>query len=101
MNRERYPSEIGVVKTIDRYITVNEFAEIDLLSKGNCSDNFTEGDLNRYEWFLNKISTQPEFTPMAITYFERIFPKKEKELRLHKKFFSGLTREERENIFHL
>lgn len=36
---------------------------------------------------------------MAVTWFEKTLPKKEKELRVHKKFFTGLSKEEKKELF--
>ena len=48
---------------------------------------------------LEKVNAQPEHTPMAVTWLEKAFPKKEKELRVHKKFFTGLSKEEKKELF--
>jgi hypothetical protein len=59
----------------------------------------TDETIKEYEWFLEKVNAQPEHTPMAVTWLEKTFPKKEKELRVHQKFFTGLSKEEKKELF--
>ena len=99
LDAQRMPSEIGVVKKLEVPITAKELAELDYRSRKKDPSLLTEELLKEYEWFLDKVKSQPEHTPMAVTWFERIFPKKEKELRVHKKFFSGLSKEEKKELF--
>lgn len=99
LDSERLPSEIGVVKKIHGHITARELAELDYTSRKKDVSLLTDEIIREYEWFLEKVNAQPEHTPMAVTWFERIFPKKEKELRVHKKFFTGLTKEEKKELF--
>ena len=101
LNDQRLPSEIGVVKTINGQITAKDLAELDFKSRDKDLKLITDETISEYEWFLEKVNAQPDHTPMAVTWFERVFPKKEKELRIHKKFFTGLTKEERKEIFEV
>lgn len=101
LNDQRLPSEIGVVKTINGQITAKDLAELDFKSRDKDLKLITDETIGEYEWFLEKVNAQPDHTPMAVTWFERVFPKKEKELRIHKKFFTGLTKEERKEIFEV
>jgi hypothetical protein len=96
---QRMPSEIGVVKNINRYITARDLAELDYKSRKKDLTLLTDETIKEYEWFLEKVNAQPEHTPMAVTWLERTFPKKEKELRVHKKFFTGLSKEEKKALF--
>ncbi|MET3194111.1 hypothetical protein [Bacillus sp. OAE603] len=99
LNGKRMPSEIGVVKKIDCHITARELAELDFTSRKMDVSIINDEVIAEYEWFLDKVNAQPEHTPMGVTWFERVFPKKEKELRFHKKFFSGLSKEEKKELF--
>ncbi|PSL40925.1 hypothetical protein B0H99_10357 [Planomicrobium soli] len=99
LDAQRMPSEFGVVKKIEVPITAKELAELDYKSRKKDLSLLTEELLKDYEWFLDKVNSQPKHTPMAVTWLERIFPKKEKELRVHKKFFSGLSKEEKKELF--
>lgn len=99
LDAQRMPSEIGVVKKLEVPITAKELAELDYKSRKKDLSLLTEESVKEYEWFLDKVNSQPEHTPLAVTWFERIFPKKEKELRVHKKFFSGLSKEEKKELF--
>ncbi|ANC78833.1 hypothetical protein ABE65_019325 [Fictibacillus phosphorivorans] len=101
LNDQRLPSEIGVVKTINGQITAKELAELDFKSRDKDLKLITDETISEYEWFLEKVNAQPDHTPMAVTWFERVFPKKEKELRIHKKFFTGLTKDEKKEIFEV
>lgn len=101
LNDQRLPSEIGVVKTINGQITAKDLAELDFKSRDKDLKLITDETISEYEWFLEKVNAQPDHTPMAVTWFERVFPKKEKELRIHKKFFTGLTKEERKELFEV
>jgi len=99
LNPERMPSEIGVVKKIIGEITARELAELDYTSRKEDISLLNEDAFKEYEWFLEKVNAQPEHTPMAVTWFEKTLPKKEKELRVHKKFFTGLTKDEKTEVF--
>lgn len=93
------PSEIGVVKNINGQITAKGLAELDFKSRRKDLKLLTDEVIKEYEWFLEKVNAQPEHTPMAVTWLEKLFPKKEKELRVHKKFFTGLSKEEKKELF--
>jgi hypothetical protein len=99
INEQRMPSEIGVVKNINGQITAKELAELDYNSRKKNLKLLTDEIIKEYEWFLEKVNAQPEHTPMAVTWLEKTFPKKEKELRVHKKFFTGLSKEEKKELF--
>ncbi|KMJ55314.1 hypothetical protein AB685_27895 [Bacillus sp. LL01] len=99
LNQERMPSEVGVVKKINGTITARELAELDYGTRDEDISLLDDDTVKEYQWFLEKVNAQSEHTPMAVTWFERVFPKKEKELRLHKKFFTGLTKEEKKDLF--
>ncbi|GGI13913.1 hypothetical protein [Gottfriedia solisilvae] len=99
LNDERMPSEIGVVKKLDECITAKDVAVLDFTCRNMDISLINDEVIAEYEWFLDKINEQPEHTPMAVTWFERIFPKKEKELRVHKKFFTCLNKEEKKQLF--
>ncbi|USK32589.1 hypothetical protein LIT25_18585 [Bacillus sp. F19] len=99
LDDERLPSELGVVKKIKVPISARELAERDYTSRKKDLSLLTDEIVKEYEWFLEKVSAQPEHTPIAVTWFERVFPKKEKELRVHKKFFTGLTKEQKKELF--
>ncbi|WP_110111541.1 hypothetical protein [Bacillus sp. CGMCC 1.16541] len=98
LDDKRIPSEFGVVKKVNGGITAVKLAELDYQSQNKDISLLTDEVVNEYEWFLEKVNAQPEHTPVAVTWFERVFPKKEKELRIHKKFFTGLTKEEKRAI---
>jgi hypothetical protein len=97
--KERMPSEIGVVKKINGQITAKELAELDYKSRKIDLSRLTDEKVKEYEWFLEKVNAQPEHTSMAVTWLEKTFPKKERELRVHKKFFTGLSKEEKKDLF--
>lgn len=99
INAQRMPSEIGVVKYINCHITAKELAELDFNSRKKDLTLLTDGIVKEYEWFLEKVNAQPENTPMGVTWLEKTFPKKEKELRIHKKFFTGLSKKEKKELF--
>jgi hypothetical protein len=99
INEERMPSEIGVAKKINGYITANELAVLDYKSRNKDLNLLNNEIVKEYEWFLEKDNSQPENTPMAVTWLEKTFPKKEKELRVHKKFFTGLSKDEKKELF--
>ncbi|TXC81581.1 hypothetical protein FS935_22020 [Metabacillus litoralis] len=99
INDQRMPSEIGVVKKINGHITARELAELDYKSREKDLTLLTDESVKEYEWFLEKVNAQPEHTPMAVTWLEKTFPRKEKELRVHKKFFTGLSKEEKKELF--
>ena len=101
LNDQRLPSEIGVVKTINSQITAKDLAELDFKSRDKDLKLITIETISEYEWFLEKVNAQPDHTPMAATWLERVFPKKEKELKIHKKFFTGLTKDEKKEIFEV
>lgn len=99
LNSERMPSEIGVVKKIEGYVTAEDLARLDYESRKKDVSLINEEILKEYEEFLQKINAKPEHTPMAVTWLEKIMPKKTRELRVHKKFFSGMSNEEKKSIF--
>ncbi|MDM5317216.1 hypothetical protein QUF49_14500 [Fictibacillus sp. b24] len=99
VNEQRMPSEIGVVKNIKDGITAKELAELDYKSRKKDLKLLTDKAIKEYDWFLEKVNAQPEHTPMAVTWLEKTFPRKEKEMRVHKKFFTGLTKEEKKELF--
>jgi hypothetical protein len=76
-----------------------ELAELDYKSRNKDIQLLTDETVKEYEWFLEKVNVLPEHTPMAVTWFEKIFPKKERSLRLHKKFFTGFSEEEKKELF--
>lgn len=93
------PSEIGVVKRINGYITAFQLATLDYQSRNKDVSLIDENILNEYESFLEKVNAQPEHTPMVVTWHEKVLPKKEKKLRVHKVFFTGLTKEQKADLF--
>jgi len=99
LEHNRMPAEIGVVKALETPISAKELAEKDFESKGKKLSNLSEDEIEKYTWFLEKVNAQPVHTPMAVTWFEQILPKKQKSLRLHKKFFTGYTAEEKKKWF--
>ncbi|UHA58551.1 hypothetical protein KDJ21_017120 [Metabacillus litoralis] len=99
VNEQRMPSEIGVVKKINCHITAKELAELDYKSRKKDLTLLTTETVKEYEWFLERINAQPEHTPMAVTWLEKTFPRNVKELRVHKKFFTGLSKEEKKELF--
>ncbi|MGG0741599.1 hypothetical protein [Niallia taxi] len=99
LNEDRLPSEIGVVKKIDGYITAHELAVLDYSSRKKDINQLNDNIISEYEWFLEKVNAFPEHTPVALTWLEKVFPQKIKELRLHKKFFTGMSREGKEELF--
>ncbi|MFE4030340.1 hypothetical protein ACFX4N_29840 [Priestia sp. YIM B13551] len=99
LNSERIPSEFGVVKKIEGYVTAEDLAKLDYESRKQNVSLITDQVLIDYEKFLQKINAQPEHTPMAVTWLEKRFPSNTKELRVHKKFFSGMSKEEKKSIF--
>jgi hypothetical protein len=99
INGEPMPSEFGIVKNIDTPITALELAELDYKSRNKDIQLLTDETVKEYEWFLEKVNVHPEHTPMAVTWFEKILPKKERSLRLHKKFFTGFSEEEKKELF--
>ncbi|SER97489.1 hypothetical protein [Psychrobacillus sp. OK032] len=99
IDNQRLPSEFGVVKKLDVPISAMELAELDYVSRKKDTSLLTADVVKEYEWFLDKVNSQPENTPMAVTWLERVFPKKEKVLRVHKIFFSELTKEEKQELF--
>ncbi|ADE68955.1 MULTISPECIES: hypothetical protein [Priestia] len=99
LNSERIPSEFGVVKKIEGYVTAEDLAKLDYESRKQDVSLITDQVLIDYEKFLQKINAQPEHTPMAVTWLEKRFPSNTKELRVHKKFFSGMSKAEKKSIF--
>jgi hypothetical protein len=97
IDAKRMPSAYGVVKKIDGYITAEELAKLDYSSR---KDKNKVSDLSEYEWFLESISKFPENTPIGISWFEKRIPKPEKHLKIHKKFFTGMSSEEKNKIFN-
>ena len=99
INNERMPSEIGVVKRIEGYITAAVLANLDYKSRNKDISLIDENILSDYESFLEKINAHPEHTPMVVTWHEKILTKKEKKLRVHKIFFTDLSKEEKAELF--
>lgn len=99
LNEQRMPSEFGVVKRIEHPITARELAEMDYANRKKSQEVLTDEIVEDYEKFLKVINAQPIDTPMGVTWFERVFPKKAKELKVHKKFFTGLSKEEKKELF--
>jgi len=99
LNNERMPSEFGVVKTIEGYVTAVDLARLDYESRKKDVSLIDEEILGQYEEFLQKVNVQPEHTPMGATWLETILPKKTRKLRLHKKFFTGMSKDEKKSIF--
>ncbi|MFC7373061.1 hypothetical protein ACFQPF_15580 [Fictibacillus iocasae] len=99
LTEKRMPSEIGIVKQLKKPITAMVLAELDYRSRNKNLSLLTDDQLAEYEWFLEKVNAQPEHTPMAVTWQEKVFPKKEKKLNVHKKFFTGLLKEEKQQLF--
>jgi hypothetical protein len=99
LNNERMPSEFGVVKKIGGYITAEDLARLDYESRKKDVSLIDEEILRQYEEFLQKVNVQPEHTPMGATWLETILPKKTRKLRVHKKFFTGMSKDEKKSIF--
>lgn len=98
VDEKRLPSEYGVVKRIAEPITALDLATKDYESRQLNQSELTEEKLQEYEWFLERINAQPEHLPMGLSWLDKRLSKK-KELRLHKKFFTGHTPEERKELF--
>ncbi|WP_369361686.1 hypothetical protein [Priestia megaterium] len=99
LNNERMPSEFGVVKKIEGYVTAVDLARLDYESRKKDVSFIDEEILGQYEEFLQKVNVQPEHTPMGATWLETILPKKTRKLRVHKKFFTGMSKDEKKSIF--
>ena len=99
LNNERMPSEFGVVKKIEGYVTAEDLARLDYESRKKDVSLIDEEILRQYEEFLQKVNAQPEHTPMGATWLEQILPKKTRKLRVHKKFFTGMSKDEKKSIF--
>jgi len=99
LNNERMPSEFGVVKKIEGYVTAEDLARLDYESRKKDVSLIDEEILRQYEEFLQKVNVQPEHTPMGATWLETIMPKKTRKLRVHKKFFTGMSKDEKKSIF--
>lgn len=98
LDKQRLPSEFGVVKVLNEPITALDLATRDYESRKLDTSTLNEGKIKEYENFLEKINAQPENLPMAVTWLEKPISNT-KELRLHKKFFTGLTAEEKKELF--
>lgn len=98
IDEQRLPSEIGVVKRLAEPITALELAKKDYESKKLSTSTLNEEIIKEYEWFLEKVNGQSEHVPMAATWLEKRLSNT-KELRIHKVFFTGLTKEERNETF--
>lgn len=97
---ERMPSEIGVVKKL-MVISLQKNL-LNLIIK--VEKRYFASDwwnCERIWMVLEKVNAQPEHTPMAVTCFEKVLPKNEKELRVHKKFFTGLSKEEKKELLEI
>ncbi len=99
LNSKRMPSEFGVVKTIEGYVTAEDIAKLDYESRKIDVSLINEEILKEYEEFLEKINAQPEHTPIGATWLETILPEKTRKLRVHKKFFTGMSKEEKKSVF--
>ena len=99
LNNERMPSEFGVVKKIEGYVTAVDLARLDYESRKKDVSLIDEEILRQYEEFLQKVNAQLEHTPMGATWLEQILPKKTRKLRVHKKFFTGMSKDEKKSIF--
>lgn len=99
LNSERMPSEIGVVKKIEGHVTAEDLARLDYESRKQDVSLIDKEILKQYEEFLQKVNAQPEHTPMGVTWLETILPKKTRKLRVHKKFFTGMSKDEKKFIF--
>ncbi|CAH0344624.1 hypothetical protein [Bacillus sp. CECT 9360] len=95
---KRIPSRYGVVKTLKEPITAKQLALLDAASL-HSSLKDEEMDLTPYEEFLIKVNSFPEHIPLATTWIEKGILKKTRELRVHKVFFTGMTKEEKKEIF--
>lgn len=98
LDEQRLPSEIGVVKKLAEPITALELAKMDYESRKLSTLTLNREIIKEYEWFLEKVNAQPEHMPMAATWLERPLSNT-KELRVHKVFFTGLTKEEKKELF--
>lgn len=98
LDEQRLPSEIGVVKKLAEPITALELAKMDYESRKLSTSTLNGEIIKEYEWFLEKVNAQPEHLPMAATWLERPLSNT-KELRVHKVFFTGLTKEEKKELF--
>lgn len=98
LDQHRLPSEFGVVKVLAEPISALDLATKDYESRKLDPSTLNEEKISEYEKFLEKINSQPEHLPMAVTWLEKSIPKT-KELRIHKKFFTGLTAEEKKELF--
>lgn len=96
---KRMPSELGVVRKITPPITAYELAELDYRSRKKDISEISDKAVQEYEVFLEKINAQPINTPICVTWLDKTFPTKERVLRVHKKFFTGWTKEERAEVF--
>ena len=101
LTSNRAPSEYGVVKQLDHYITAKQMAELDFQSQNKEIKLIDQSVIQYYERFLDMINNQPAHTPMAVTWKEKILPIKEKELKVHKVFFTGMSKEEKEQLFNV
>ncbi|WP_144558337.1 hypothetical protein [Shouchella miscanthi] len=100
LTAERMPSELGVVKKIKEGITAYDLAKLDFYSRGIEAELIDEIVIKEYESFLITINSQPEHTPMAVTWLEKLVGfEKKKELRVHKVFFLERTKEEKDRLF--
>ncbi|WLR43097.1 hypothetical protein LC087_02495 [Bacillus carboniphilus] len=88
-----------MVKKIESELTAAELAKIDYESRGKDLEKINEEVINEYLWFLENINKHPEHTPIGVSWFEKSLPKPEKKLKLHKVFFTGLTKEEKDLLF--
>lgn len=100
LTNNRTPSEYGVVKKLDYFITAEQMAEIDYQTQNKDIKLIDQSVIQYYEWLLDMVNNQPAHTPMAVTWKEKILPKKEKELKVHRVFFTGMSKEEKKQLFN-
>lgn len=98
LDEQRLPSEIGVVKKWPEPITAQELAIKDYESKNMSFLSLDDEVIKEYERFLEKVNAQPEHTPMALTWLGKPLSNT-RQLRFHKVFFTGLTPEEKKELF--
>lgn len=98
LDDQRMPCEIGVVKKLSEPITALELAAKDYESRNMDPVSLNDEVIKEYEQFLEKVNAQPEHTPMAATWLEKPLSNT-RQLRVHKVFFTGLTTEEKKELF--
>lgn len=99
IDNKKMPSEIGIVKKRDKPITATDFAELIYKERSMDTKNIEQDFIDQCSWFLEKVNSHAENTVLGTSWFEKIIPKKTKELRIYKVFFRALSKEEKESIF--